>query len=133
MGVETISTSRTVASFGYAFDFTQPDAEIQTQDQVADAMRNSSSENGSVRPSEIPNDEVHAKRVYWLREISRGYLELSQLVRLIANFREWRVEEDSLIRLVPVLLQTCKQITTKPKILTLADKMIPLKPSRPSA
>jgi hypothetical protein len=98
MGVETISMSRTVARFGYAFDFTQSDAEIQTQDQVAEAMRNSSSENGSVRPSKIPNDEVHAKQVFWLRETSRGYFELSQLVRLIANFREWRAEEDSLIR-----------------------------------
>jgi nuclear pore complex protein Nup107 len=133
MGVETISMSKTKALFGYAFDFTQPDAEMQTQDQVTEAMRKSSSGNRSVRPSDIPDKEEHANLVHMLREASHGYFELSQLVRLIANFREWRAEEDSLIRLVPVPLQTCSNLIMKLEVLTLIDKMIPLNPSRPSA
>ena len=104
MSVETISLTKTTALCGYAFDFTHQDAEDQDEDQVAEALRHSSSGSDSVRPSQIPNAEEHAFYVQKLREASQAYYDLSQLVRLIAAFREWRVEEESLIKLVPLSL-----------------------------
>jgi nuclear pore complex protein Nup107 len=102
MSVEIISLTKTTALCGYAFDFTHPYAEDQDEDQVAEALRHSSSGNDSVRPSQIPNAQEHAFHVQKLREASQAYYDLSQLVRLIAAFREWRTEEESLIKLVPL-------------------------------
>jgi nuclear pore complex protein Nup107 len=101
MSVEAVSLTKTTALCGYAFDFTQPDAEEQDEEQVAEAMRHSSSANDSVRPSDIPSAQEHAFHVQNLREASQAYYDLSQLVRLIAAFREWRAEEETLIKLVP--------------------------------
>jgi nuclear pore complex protein Nup107 len=100
MSVETISHIRTEALCGYAFDFTVPGSEYQDETQVTSSARKSQEKAGrlSLHPSDIPNATEHAKYVDKLREESSVYFELQQLVRLIMLFRQWREEEDSLIR-----------------------------------
>lgn len=67
-------------------------------------MRRSSSGADLVRPSRIPSAHEHAVHVHNLRTESRGYYDVSQIVRLIALFRQWRSEEETLIQLVPTFL-----------------------------
>jgi nuclear pore complex protein Nup107 len=107
MSVESISLASTAALCGYSFDFTQAGAEEQDEEQVAAAMRRSSSGRDSVRPSQIPSAQDHAELVQSLRAASQTYYELSQLVRLIIAFRLWRDEEDALISLVPFSFPRC--------------------------
>lgn len=103
LSVENLSLTKTAAYFGYAFDFTQPGAEEQDEDQVAEAMRRSLQGSGrdSIRPSEVPSAQEHAQLVYRLREVSQNYFDLTVIVRLITCFRQWREEEEVLIALVP--------------------------------
>ncbi|KAF2688182.1 hypothetical protein K458DRAFT_361174 [Lentithecium fluviatile CBS 122367] len=97
MSTEAISLSKTGALFGYTFDFTQAGAEDQDEDQVAEAMRNSTSGTHSARPSVMLTADDHADLVYRLRAASQTYYDQSQLVRLITYFRQWRAEEEKLI------------------------------------
>jgi len=102
MSVEKISLLKTPFYCGYAFDFTQPGTEEQDGEQVAEYMHESLRGSGrdSLRPSEIPSAQEHTEKVLWLRRETQVYFSLSQIVRLISLFREWRKEEDKLIRLV---------------------------------
>ncbi|PVI03532.1 nuclear pore complex protein-like protein Nup107 [Periconia macrospinosa] len=102
MSVEAISLTQTTALCGYAFDFTAPGSEEQDEQQVSEIMNASlrSSGNDSIRPSEIPNKQGHARQVLFMRKTSQKYGNLCQLVRLISLLREWRAEEENLIQSV---------------------------------
>ena len=102
MSVEKISLSRTPAYCGYAFDFAQPGADQQDPEQVSQHMRDSlrSSGRDSLRPSEVPSPVHHAQQVNRLRELCQPYYDLSQFVRLISLFQQWREEEQKLIECV---------------------------------
>jgi hypothetical protein len=102
MSVETLSLIKTEQLCGYAVDATISGSEIQDPDQVANSARRTVSGSGrtSIRPSEIPSATEHQYHVLAIRDASRIYYDLQQLVRLISLFREWRKEEDNLIKSV---------------------------------
>jgi nuclear pore complex protein Nup107 len=102
MSIETISAIKTQYHCGYPFNFMDPGTEHQDQDEVAHAAREHLSSSGrqSLRPSDIPSAADHKHNVLQLRQAGKTYYELQQLVRLVALFREWREEEDNLIKSV---------------------------------
>lgn len=71
---------------------------------MAEAMRRSSSGTDLARPSRILSAHEHAALVQDLRDKSRAFYDVSQIMRLITYFRQWRAEEESLIQLVPSFL-----------------------------
>ena len=85
-----------------------PGSEQQDQDELTHAAREELSNSGrsSIRPSDLPSATEHRDYVLSLRHASQTYYELQQLVRLIALFREWREEEDTLIRSINLLIHT---------------------------
>jgi nuclear pore complex protein Nup107 len=95
MSVETLSSIKTQALCGYAFDFTMPGTEQQDTTQTLSSPRGA-----SLRPSDIPSAAGHRRIVMQLRLESSVYFELQQLVHLIHLFGEWREEEDNLIKSV---------------------------------
>lgn len=99
-GIEQLSEIKTEALCGYAFNFMMPGAEHQDE-VLARSLRNS-----STRPSNLPGPTDHANIVYSLREASAVYFDLQQLVRLIDLFRQWREEEDSILKYVTTLPPT---------------------------
>lgn len=102
MSAEALTQAKTQALCGYAFDFTLPGAEIQDASQVNFSARESLAASGrsSLRPSAIPSAADHARHVSNLRIATQDYFDLSNLVRILLLFREWRIVEDSLIQSV---------------------------------
>ena len=100
LSVESLSLSRTEALCGYPFDFTTPGAEEQNERQLHD-HRDSLS--GPARATalplaKLPDVEKHKQIVERLRRKSTAYYDLQQIVRLLILFREWREEEEALIK-----------------------------------
>lgn len=100
LSVESLSLSRTEALCGYPFDFTQQGTEEQDESLMR-AFRDSLSTTARGHVGwveQMPKAEGHAYIVMSLREKSSQYYELQQMVRLLAMFREWREEEDKLMK-----------------------------------
>ncbi len=100
LSVESLSLSRTEALCGYPFDITTPGAEEQDERRLHD-HRDSLS--GVARASalplaKLPDAEKHRQIVEVLRQKSSPYYDLQQIVRLLMLFREWRHEEEALIK-----------------------------------
>lgn len=101
VNVEYLSLSRTEALCGYPFDFNAPGAEEQDERALHAHRETLSREARSKLPvSQLPDAEQHEEYVLWLRARSAPYYDLQQIVRLIAMFREWRIEEQEVIRSV---------------------------------
>jgi nuclear pore complex protein Nup107 len=105
LNVESLSLSRTEALCGYPFDFMHPGSEEQDERQLH-AFRESIT--GAARSSlphlsTLPDADGHHEIVLRLREHSAAYFDLQQIVRLLVMFREWREEEDKLIKLVTLV------------------------------
>lgn len=89
LSFDTISQFKTEAFCGYAFDFTAPGTEIQDRNSL-------SYSNSSII---ILSQDEHEEIVATLRNASRSYWTLQQVVRAIALFRDWHAEEEKLINL----------------------------------
>lgn len=101
VNVEYLSLSRTEALCGYPFDFNAPGAEEQDERALHAHRETLSREARSRLPvSQLPDAEQHEEYVLWLRARSAPYNDLQQIVRLIAMFREWRIEEQEAIKSV---------------------------------
>lgn len=100
LNVESLSLSRTEALCGYPFDFEQAGAEEQDEEQLHAFRESITGTARSALPplSTLPDAEGHQEIVLRLREHSAVYLNLQQIVRLLVLFREWREEEDKLIK-----------------------------------
>jgi nuclear pore complex protein Nup107 len=106
LSVESLSLSRTEALCGYPFDITQPGVEHQDEVQLHDhrsqltgvALRT------AIKHESIPNAGKHTAIVQRLRESSAAYYNLQLVVRILVLFREWRHEEEELIKSVPPLV-----------------------------
>jgi len=96
--LETLSLSKTEALCGYAFDFTVEGAEIQDRDEIR-ALRASASgpDRSSFRVPHILTQEEHEEIVLRLREQSRTYFDLQNLIQLFIFFQDWRDEENRLL------------------------------------
>ena len=88
--MDTIAHIKTEALCGYSFDFATLGSESQDVNSI-------SYSNSSLH---IPSQEEHEEIVFALREASRPYWALQQLVRAIALFRDWHAEEEKLIKSV---------------------------------
>lgn len=97
LSVETLSLSRTEALCGYPFDFQQPGAEEQDETLLHEHRTNLNNASRQSLPSK-PTGKKHTALVDCLRQHSAPYFELQQVVRLLALLREWRHEEEELIR-----------------------------------
>jgi nuclear pore complex protein Nup107 len=98
LSLETLSLTKTQALCGYAFDFLADSAEIQDREEVSALRASTSGSNrSSFRLPKIPTEDEHHELVLRLREESRIYLDLQNLVHLIILFQDWRAEEDRLI------------------------------------
>ncbi|KAL5114815.1 Nucleoporin nup84 [Pleosporales sp. CAS-2024a] len=102
LSVESLSLSRTEALCGYPFDITQPGADEQDERLLHEHRRNVGSESNAYRNAlkhdALPDAEKHATMVQRLRETSQGYYDLQLVVRMLCLFREWRQEEEELIK-----------------------------------
>jgi nuclear pore complex protein Nup107 len=98
VNVEYLSLSRTEALCGYPFDFNLEGTEEQDERTLHAHRETLSREARSKLPvSRLPNAEQHAEIVYRLRERSAPYYTLQQIVRIIAQFSAWRIEEQKLM------------------------------------
>lgn len=100
LSVETLSISRTEALCGYPFDITTPGAEEQDEREL---HNHRDSLSGAARAAAIPlanlpDADHHREIVEQLRQKSSEYYDLQQMVRLLVLFREWREEEEALIK-----------------------------------
>ncbi|KAF1919735.1 107-domain-containing protein [Ampelomyces quisqualis] len=101
LSVESLSLSRTEALCGYPFDITQPGVEHQDETQLHDhrshltaaALRN------AIKHDSLPNARKHSAIVQRLRDASAAYYNLQLMVRILVLFREWRNEEEELIKI----------------------------------
>lgn len=99
VNVEYLSLSRTEALCGYPFDFNAPGADIQDERTLHAHRETLSREARSRLPvSQLPDAEQHRQIVDYLRIRSAPYYDLQQIVRIIAMFREWRTEEQEVIK-----------------------------------
>jgi nuclear pore complex protein Nup107 len=100
LSVESLSLSRTEALCGYPFDVTQPGVEEQDEAQLHDHRQHMSAadKRTAIKHSALPNAEKHAAIVQRLRAKTAEYYNLQLIVRLLVLFREWRHEEDELIK-----------------------------------
>jgi nuclear pore complex protein Nup107 len=100
LNVESLSLSRTEALCGYPIDFMQPEAEEQDERQLHAFRESITGADRSALPSlsTLPDAEGHEGIVLRLREHSAAYYNLQQIVRLLVMFREWREEEEELIK-----------------------------------
>ena len=98
LSVEYLSQSRTQALCGYPFDFTQPGTEDQDEIKVTQAARYATPTRASLPLSQIPSADEHMQHVLNLRQLSATYGELQQIVRVIALYREWHEEEETLAK-----------------------------------
>jgi nuclear pore complex protein Nup107 len=102
LSVESLSLSRTEALCGYPFDIMTPGTEEQDERQLHDHRdRLLSHERAAAIPlAKLPDANQHREIVEDLREKATPYYELQQIVRLLVFFRDWRDEEEILIKLV---------------------------------
>lgn len=94
---------KTKIQCGYSFDLRADGAEEQDTRQI-DALRQeelSRSGRNWKLSTKIPDAAEHRRIVHTLKESTQVYFELGELIRLIDLFRQWREEEDNLIRSVP--------------------------------
>ncbi|KAL6710084.1 Nucleoporin nup84 [Coniothyrium glycines] len=101
LSVESLSLSRTEALCGYPFDIMAPGTEEQDERQLHDHRDHLSvQERASAIPlAKLPDADRHREIVEDLRQKATPYYELQQIVRIIVFFREWRSEEDKLIKI----------------------------------
>ncbi|KAF2873324.1 nuclear pore complex protein-like protein Nup107 [Massariosphaeria phaeospora] len=100
MPTETVCLERTKTLCGYAFDIKQENANVQDANQIAQLKREAESKSGRspVRPLNIPSATEHAQWVKQLSDVSYTYGEMQQITRSITLCRQWREEEDNIIR-----------------------------------
>lgn len=101
LSVESLSLSRTEALCGYPFDITTPGADEQDERQLHDHRDNLSNvaRAAAIPLAKLPDADAHRSIVNYLREKSSAYYDLQQIVRLLVLFREWRDEEEALIKI----------------------------------
>jgi nuclear pore complex protein Nup107 len=94
--------SRTEALCGYPFDITQPGADEQDETQLHDHRKHltGTALRQAIKSDALPNADKHAAIVQRLREKSAAYYDLQLIVRILVLFREWRHEEEDLIKSV---------------------------------
>lgn len=97
LNLETLGLIKTEALCGYPFDFTVERSEVQDQEEVT-ALRESAPSDRSFHVPNIPTAAEHEEIVLRLREQSRPFCDLQNLVQLLILFQEWRAEEDRLIQ-----------------------------------
>lgn len=102
LSVESLSLSRTEALCGYPFDITTPGADEQDERQLHEHRDSLSSvaRAAAIPHAKLPDADTHRNIVNYLREKSAPYYDLQQIVRLLVLFREWRDEEEALIKSV---------------------------------
>ncbi|ORY18303.1 nuclear pore complex protein-like protein Nup107 [Clohesyomyces aquaticus] len=100
MSAESISLIKTDALCGYPFDFNVPGSEIVDKEEIKNALRRiAKATNNHPRPHfPFPIPSEHTRIVKSLRRTSQTYYELQQLVGIIELMRQWREEEDNLIK-----------------------------------
>jgi nuclear pore complex protein Nup107 len=94
--VESLSLSRTEALCGYPFDITQIGVEEQDETLLHEhrmGLRDKEKRNAIDHKS-----LKHAAIVQRLREKSQPYYDLQLIVRMLVLFRDWRHEEEELIK-----------------------------------
>ncbi|KAH5394301.1 nuclear pore complex protein [Parastagonospora nodorum] len=101
LSVESLSLSRTEALCGYPFDINQPGAEERDEASLHEHRSTLTDDDlrNALRYDAMPNAEKHAAIVQRLRENSQPYYDLQLIVRILCLFREWRQEEEDLIKL----------------------------------
>jgi nuclear pore complex protein Nup107 len=104
LSVESLSLSRTEALCGYPFDITQPGVEHQDETQLHDHRSHltGAALRSAIKNDLLPNAEKHTAIVQRLRDASGAYYNLQLIVRILVLFREWRHEEEELIKSVPL-------------------------------
>jgi nuclear pore complex protein Nup107 len=104
LSIESLSLSRTEALCGYPFDITQPGAEEQDEAQLHEHRKNLTGVafRNAIKLDSLPNAEKHAAIVQRLRDKSAAYYNLQLIVRILVLFRDWRHEEEELIKSVLV-------------------------------
>ena len=97
-----MSLSRSEALCGYPFDITTPGADEQNERELHEHRDSLSSaaRAAAIPLAKLPTAEEHTNIVNYLREKSSAYYDLQQIVRLLVLFREWRDEEEALIKSV---------------------------------
>jgi nuclear pore complex protein Nup107 len=100
LSVESLSLSRTEALCGYPFDFTQDGAEEQDETLLHEHRRNltGAALRSAIKHDSLPSAAKHEAIVQRLREKSSTYCDLQNIVRILSLFREWRHEEEDLIK-----------------------------------
>jgi nuclear pore complex protein Nup107 len=80
----------------------QPGVEEQDEAQLHDHRRSltGTALRTAIKHDALPNADKHAAIVQRLREKSAEYYNLQLIVRILVLFREWRHEEEELIKLV---------------------------------
>jgi nuclear pore complex protein Nup107 len=102
LSVESLSLSRTEALCGYPFDINQPGAEERDEALLHEHRSTLTDDDlrNALKYDAMPNAEKHAAIVQRLRENSQPYYDLQLIVRILCLFREWRQEEEDLIKYV---------------------------------
>jgi nuclear pore complex protein Nup107 len=98
--VESLSLSRTEALCGYPFDITQLGVEEQDETLLHEhrmGLKDKEKRN-AIDHKSLPNAQKHAAIVQRLREKSQQYYDLQLIVRMLVLFRDWRHEEEELIK-----------------------------------
>ncbi|KAF2273571.1 nuclear pore complex protein-like protein Nup107 [Westerdykella ornata] len=101
VNLDTLVQIKTKILCGYSFDIRADGAEVQDSRRI-DALRQEelSRSGRNWKPStKIPTAEEHREIVQSLKESTQSYFELTELLRLITLLRDWREEEDNLIRI----------------------------------
>ncbi|KAF2744223.1 nuclear pore complex protein-like protein Nup107 [Sporormia fimetaria CBS 119925] len=100
MNIERLSAIKTQALCGYEFNFRDDGAEIQDEEllRLASSDHDFTSSRSSRRAPRFPTPAEHATIVERLRENSQSYQDLQNLVFLIRELRQWRQEEEEVIR-----------------------------------
>lgn len=100
LSVESLSLSRTQTLCGYSFDIMTPGTEEQDERALHESRdRMEPQERAAATPlSKLPDADTHREIVEDLREKALPYYQLQQIVRLLGFFREWRSEEEALIK-----------------------------------
>lgn len=101
LSVESLSLSRTEALCGYPFDFTQEGAEYQDETALHEHRKHltGAALRSAIKHDSLPSADKHEAIVHRLRERSSAYCDLQNIVRILTLFREWRHEEEDLIKL----------------------------------
>lgn len=100
LSVESLSISRTEALCGYPFDILAPGAEEQDEAMLHEfrAQMDAQERAAAISLADLPDADRHREIVQDLREKIAPCYHLQQMVRLLVHFREWREEEDALLK-----------------------------------